>query len=135
MVQPDLRLERQGDALIVHAKHSGRWVGVLAGVFGLYLIWRIYGIEIANQGVPALVAYWFGFMIGVTSAGIGVFLLLPREVAKAGSRPTSAADLASGMRGRSSEGLTAPSCSGRGIFPARAAGVGREEALFRRLAQ
>jgi hypothetical protein len=80
MVQPDLRLERQGDALIVHAKHKGRWVGVLAGVFGLYLIWRIYGIEIPNQGVPALVAYWFALMIGAMSAGIGVFLLLPREV-------------------------------------------------------
>jgi hypothetical protein len=80
MVQPDLRLERQGKALIVHAKHNARWVGALVGGFGLYLFCRIYGIEIPNQSAPALVAYWFGLMFGVTVVGIGVFLLLPREV-------------------------------------------------------
>jgi hypothetical protein len=80
-MQPDLRLERQGEALVVHAKHSGRWVGVLLGGFGLYVIWYIYGIEIPNQSVLALVAYWFGLMmIGGVCVGIGVFLLLPREV-------------------------------------------------------
>jgi hypothetical protein len=79
MVQPDLRLERQGDALVVHAKHRGRWVGVLVGGFGLYLIWRVYGIEMPDQGAPVLVAYWFGLLIGVMPASFGVFLL-PREV-------------------------------------------------------
>src|SRR5215510_7955897 len=77
--QNDLRLERQGNALIVHAKHNARWVGVLLSGFGLYVIWYIYGIEIP-KGVPALVAYWLGLMFGVTVAGIGVFLLLPRAV-------------------------------------------------------
>jgi hypothetical protein len=76
----DLRLERQGDALILHARHIAWWVGVLVGGFALYLIWRIYGIGIPNQSVLALVAYWFGLMIGVMFVGIGVFLLLPREV-------------------------------------------------------
>jgi hypothetical protein len=80
MVQPDLRLERQGDALVVRAQHNGRCVGVLAGAFGLYLIWRIHGIGIPDQNVPALVAFWFGLLIGVMSAAIGVLLLLPREV-------------------------------------------------------
>jgi hypothetical protein len=80
MVQPDLRLERQGDAPVLHAQHNGRWVGVRAGAFGLYLIWRIHGSGIPDQNVPALVAYWFGPLVGVMSAGIGVFLLLPRQV-------------------------------------------------------
>ena len=80
MVQPDLRLERQGKALILHAKHNARWVGALVGGFGLYLFWRIYGIEIPNQSALALIAYWFGLLVGVTFVGIGGFLLLPREV-------------------------------------------------------
>src|SRR5262249_13605412 len=78
--QNDLRLERQGNALVVHAKHNARWVGVLLSGFGLCVTWYIYGIEIANHGVPALVTYWLLLMFGVAVAGIGVFLLLPREV-------------------------------------------------------
>jgi hypothetical protein len=50
------------------------------GGFGLYLFWRIYGIGIPNQSVLALLAYWFVLMIGSMFFGIGVFLLLPREV-------------------------------------------------------
>lgn len=80
MIQGDLRLERQGNALIVHSKHNARWVGALVGGFALYLIWRIYGIGIPNQSVVALVAHWFGLMIGVMFVGIGVFLSMPREV-------------------------------------------------------
>jgi hypothetical protein len=76
----DLRLDRQGDALIVHARYIARWVGALVGGFGLYLFWRIYGIGIPNQSVLAFLAYWFGLMIGSMFFGIGVFLLLPREV-------------------------------------------------------
>jgi hypothetical protein len=80
MIQGDLRLERQGDALIVHSSHNARWAGALVGGFALYFIWRIYGIGIPNQSVLAMFAYWFGLMIGVMFAGIGGFLLLPREV-------------------------------------------------------
>jgi hypothetical protein len=76
----DLRLERQGDALIVHSRHIARWVGVLLVGFGLYLIWRIYGIGLPNQSWLALLAYWFGLVLGVMFLGIGVFLLLPREI-------------------------------------------------------
>jgi hypothetical protein len=53
----DLRLERQGDALIVHSRHIARWVGALSVGFALYAIWRIYGIGIPNQSVLALLAY------------------------------------------------------------------------------
>jgi hypothetical protein len=76
----DLLLERQGDALILHSTHIARWVGALVGGLGLYVIWRIYGIGIPNQTMLALLAYWFGLMIGVMFVGIGVFLFLPREV-------------------------------------------------------
>jgi hypothetical protein len=77
MIQPDLGLERKGKTLIVHAKHNGRWVGVLVGGFGLYLVWRIYGIGIPNESV---LAYGFGLVIGLVFVGIGVFLSLPRGV-------------------------------------------------------
>jgi hypothetical protein len=50
------------------------------GGFALYFIWRIFGIGIPNQSVLALVGYWFGLMVGIMFVGIGVFLLLPREV-------------------------------------------------------
>jgi len=80
MIQGDLRLERQGNALIVHSRHNARWLGVLGGGFALYVIWRIYGIGIPNQSVLAFLAYWFGLAIGVMFLGISVFLSLPREV-------------------------------------------------------
>jgi hypothetical protein len=76
----DLRLERQGDALIVHSRHIARWVGVLLACFAIYLTWRIYGIGSPNQSWLALLAYWFGIVLGVMFLGIGVFILLPREV-------------------------------------------------------
>jgi hypothetical protein len=76
----DLRLDRQGDALILRARHIARWVGAPLVGFALYLIWRIYGIGIPNQSWLALLAYWFGLVLGVMFLGIGVFLLLPREV-------------------------------------------------------
>jgi hypothetical protein len=80
MNQGDLRLGRQGDALIVHSRHSARWLGALGGGFALYVIWRIYGIGIPKQSVLAFLAYWFGLAMGVLFLGIGVFLSLPREV-------------------------------------------------------
>jgi hypothetical protein len=76
----DLRIERQGDALIVHSRRIARWVGALLVGFALYLLMRIYGIGIVNQSGLALLAYWFSVVIGVMIVGIGVFLLLPREV-------------------------------------------------------
>jgi hypothetical protein len=53
---------------------------VLLVGFALYLIWRIYGIRIPKQSWLALLAYWFSVVIGVMVLGVGVFLLLPREV-------------------------------------------------------
>jgi hypothetical protein len=55
-------------------------LAALVIAFALYVIWRIYGIGIPNQGVLAFLAYWFGLVIGVIFLGIGVFLSLPREV-------------------------------------------------------
>jgi hypothetical protein len=77
MIEGDLRLERQGDALIVRSKHNARWVGAL--LCGLAL-WLLYGIWIPNQSGLALLAYWLGVVIGMAFVGIGVFLFLPREV-------------------------------------------------------
>jgi hypothetical protein len=77
----DLRLERQGDALIVHSRRVASWVGALS-IFGFALIWlkQIYWIMMPNQSGRALLGYWLSVVIGVMIVGIGVFLLLPREV-------------------------------------------------------
>jgi hypothetical protein len=77
----DLRLECQGDALIVHSRHIASWVGALL-IFGFALIWlrQIYWIMMPNQSGRALLGYWLSAVIGVMIVGIGVFLLLPREV-------------------------------------------------------
>jgi len=80
MIEGDLRLERQSDALIMHSRHNARWLGALLVGFALYFIWCIYGIRPPNQNGLALVGYWFGVVIGVTFLGVGVFLALPREV-------------------------------------------------------
>jgi len=80
MIEGDLRLERQGDALIMHSRHNARWLGALLVSFALYFIWRIYGIGLPNQSGLALLGYCFGVLIGVTFLGIGVFLSLPREI-------------------------------------------------------
>jgi hypothetical protein len=80
MIEGDLRLERQGDALIIHSRHDARWMGAILVGFALYFIWRIYGIGIPNQSGLVVLGYWFGVVIGVTFLGIGVFLSLPREV-------------------------------------------------------
>ena len=73
MIGGDLRLERQGDALIVHSEHNARWFGALVGGFGL--IFLIVWISM-QSGLALLV----GVVIGVTLLGSGVFLLLPRQV-------------------------------------------------------
>ena len=78
MIQGDLRLERQGNALIVHSKHNARWVGALVG--GFALIFLIRWISMPDQSGLPLLAHWFVVVIGVTFVGIGVFLSLPREV-------------------------------------------------------
>jgi hypothetical protein len=57
----DLRLERRGDALIMHSRHNARWLGALLAGFALCVIWCIYGISIPNQSGLALFAYWSGF--------------------------------------------------------------------------
>ena len=79
MIQGDLRLEHQDNALIVRSKHNARWYGAL-GV-GIALIFLIQWTSVPAPSGLALLAYWFGLVIGVVApAGIGVFLLLPREV-------------------------------------------------------
>jgi hypothetical protein len=81
MIQGDLCLERQGDALIVHSKHNARWLGALVGGFALFFL--IKWMSIPNQSERALLpllGYWFGVVLGVAFVGIGIFLSLPREV-------------------------------------------------------
>src|SRR5215831_1756394 len=78
MIEGDLRLERQGNALIVHSKHNARWFGALVGGFALFFFFR--WISMPNQGGLPLLGYWFGVVIGVMFLGIGIFLSLPREV-------------------------------------------------------
>jgi len=69
MIQGDLRLDRQGNALIVHSKHNARWVGAL--VVGLALIFLIRGVWMPDQSGLALLGYWLGGVLGVTPLGIG----------------------------------------------------------------
>jgi hypothetical protein len=71
----DLRLERQGDTLVVHSKHIARWVRALL-VGGFALIW----LRQTDQSGLALLGYWPSVVMGVALFGFGVFLVLPREV-------------------------------------------------------
>jgi hypothetical protein len=81
MLQGDLRLERQGDALIVHSKHNARWFGALTGGFALYFLIKLFSLPAqSGVGLLALLAYSFGVAICVTFVGIGSFLSLPRVV-------------------------------------------------------
>ena len=38
MIEGDLRLMRQGSALIVHSKHNAGWLGALVGGFALIFL-------------------------------------------------------------------------------------------------
>jgi hypothetical protein len=78
MIQGDLRLERQGNALIVHSRHNARWSGALVGGFGI--IFLVQWIGLPEQSGLAVLGYWLGVVFVVTFVGLGVFLLLPREV-------------------------------------------------------
>ena len=44
MIQGDLRLERQGNALIVHSSHNARWSGALVGGLGLIFLVQWIGV-------------------------------------------------------------------------------------------
>jgi hypothetical protein len=76
MIQGDLRLERQGNALIVHSKHNA-WFGALFTLFALYFLIMWFRNMPDQSGLALLLACWFVVVIVV---GIGVFLSLPREV-------------------------------------------------------
>jgi hypothetical protein len=81
MIQCDLRLERQGGALILHSKHNARWLGALLGGFALFFLIKLFSMPTqSGHTLVALLAYWFIVIIGVAFAGIGVLLALPREV-------------------------------------------------------
>jgi hypothetical protein len=82
MIEGDLRLERQGNALIVHSKHNARWFGALVGSVVLIMLirWISSWISMSDPSGPALLGNWFVVVLGVTFVGIGVFLSLPREV-------------------------------------------------------
>ena len=55
MIQGDLRLDRQGNAPIVHSKHNARWLGALVG--GLALIFLSAGFACPiTVGLPCLVS-------------------------------------------------------------------------------
>src|SRR5215813_12704779 len=76
IIEGDLRLERQGNALIVHSKHNARWFGALVGGFALFFLSAGLACPI-RVGFPCLAT---GSAIGVMLLGIGIFLSLPREV-------------------------------------------------------
>jgi len=78
MIQSDLRLERQGNALILQSKHNARWLGALVGGFALFFLFKLFNVP--DQSGFGLLVYWFSVAIGVAFLGIGVFLSLPREV-------------------------------------------------------
>jgi hypothetical protein len=81
VIQGNLRLEHQDDALIVHSKHNARWLGALTGSFALFFLIKLFSIPgQSGVGLFPLFAYSFGVAIGVTFVGIGFFLSLPREV-------------------------------------------------------
>jgi len=61
----------------VHSKHNA-WFGALSGSFAL--VFLIRWISMPDQSGLALLAYWFGVVLGVTVVGAVVFLSLPREV-------------------------------------------------------
>jgi uncharacterized integral membrane protein len=78
MIQSDLRLERQGNALVLHSKHNARWLGALVGGFALFLLFKLFNVP--DQSGFGLLVYWFSIALGVVFLGISVFLSLPREV-------------------------------------------------------
>ena len=77
-IQADLRLERQGNALILHSKHNARWLGALVGGFALFVLFKLFNVP--DQSGFGLLVYCFSVAIGVAILGVGVFLSLPREV-------------------------------------------------------
>jgi len=78
MIHSDLRLERQGNALILQSKHNARWLSALVGGFALFFLFKLFNVP--DQSGFGLLVYWFSVAIGVAFLGIGVFLSLPREV-------------------------------------------------------
>ena len=78
MIQSDLRLVRQGNALILQSKHNARWLGALVMGFALFFLFKLFNVP--DQSGFGLLVYWFSVAIGVGFLGIGVFLSLPREV-------------------------------------------------------
>jgi len=78
MIHSDLRLERQGNALILQSKHNARWLSALVGGFALFFLFKLFSVP--DQSGFGLLVYWFSVAIGVAFLGIGVFLSLPREV-------------------------------------------------------
>ena len=78
MIQGDLRLERQGNALILHSKHNAKWLGTLVSGFALFVLFKLFNVP--DQSGFGLIVYCFSVAIGAAFLGIGVFLSLPREV-------------------------------------------------------
>ena len=70
-----LRLEREGESLVLRATNSNAswWFGAFFGGFSLFWLLGWIGQE------PG-VALWGGVLMGVAFITIGLFLLLPREV-------------------------------------------------------
>jgi hypothetical protein len=55
MIEGDLRLERQGNTLIVHSNHNARWFGAVGASFGF--IFLIIWTRMPDQGGLALLSY------------------------------------------------------------------------------
>jgi hypothetical protein len=68
MIQCDLRLERQGGALILRSKHNARWLRWSAASRSFF------SSNCLACPIRVVLAYTFVIVIGVVFAGIGVFL-------------------------------------------------------------
>lgn len=74
------RLERQGDALILHLRGASWVAALLTSGFALIWLYQSYSAMMANQSERAFLGHLISVVIGVMIGGWGVFLWLPREV-------------------------------------------------------
>ena len=70
-----LHLVRDGDALVLRARNAAWWFGALIGGFAVFWL-----IGWNRQSTDGGLGYWCGMGMGIFFAGIGFFLLLPREI-------------------------------------------------------
>jgi hypothetical protein len=74
-MQGGLHLVRDGDAVILQARDTMRWFGALFGGFAVFWLFGWIG-----QSKDTGLGFWLGLLMGLAFAGIGLFMLLPREI-------------------------------------------------------